>query len=775
MSSGSLALANSAVVSGRRLLAWAPWLLAGIYLLSGASGLVYQVLWQRMLALVFGVSTYATATVLAAFMGGLALGGFVAGRLADRSRNPLRDYGRVEVLIGVSGFVTPWLFGWLQDVYRLAHASVGPDLAPIVRFILAVAVLLVPTALMGASFPFITRAAATRYRGVEGQGTSVAVLYAVNTFGALAGATVAGFYLIGAIGIAASIGVAALLNVAAGVVALAFSRSFAAETRATVDGLREPVRDAPGLTVPRQVTALMPAVLAVSGFCSLAYEVVWTRLLVLFLETTTAAFTVMLAAFLAGIAAGSALVAPLIRTGRLGPLAFGGLQALVAVLSVAGLILLGQLDRATAIVTGGGEPGVAAMAALAFCAMFPPALVLGITFPLGVALYSGGSENVGSRLGSVYAANVCGAIFGALVAGFALIPRIGTLWTLLAVAGVNLAAALVMIAVTGGALSRRVGAAAALTAAFAALVLTALPTYRDLFQGRFPGERIVWTADGLETTVTVTRERDRNLAMYLNRHHQANTADWMVFFHRMLGHLPMLLHPAPRDVLVVGLGGGATAGATTRYEGARVTVVELSGGVIEGAGWFRDVNYAVTEQPNVQTIVDDGRNFLLVTDRKFDVITADAIWPTHAGATNLYSTEYYALARAALKPGGVMVQWVNRDLPEPELKMLMRTFVRAFPHVSLWFDGSLLAGSDRPIDPALPWLERKLSFPLTQASLAQVNLRNADDVRKLYVMDRASLEAYLGEGPVISDDRPHLEYTSVATANSGPGRRPIQR
>jgi len=230
------------------------------------------------------------------------------------------------------------------------------------------------------------------------------------------------------------------------------------------------------------------------------------------------------------------------------------------------------------------------------------------------------------------------------------------------------------------------------------------------------------------------------------------------------------LHPNPREALVIGLGGGATAGSTTRYPNVRTTVVELAPGVVRGAAQFRDVNYAVVEQPSVRMLIDDGRNFLLVGREQFDVITADAIWPTHAGATNLYSIEYYRLARRALAPGGVMVQWINRALPEPQRKLLLRTFVSAFPEASLWFDGSIVAGSDRPIDRTLPWLEQRYQAPLARAALEQVNLRNPDAVRALYVMDRAEILAYVGDGAILSDDRPVLEYTLGLTANSGPAR-----
>jgi spermidine synthase len=749
-------------------------LLLALFLLSGASGLVYQVLWQRMLALTFGVSAYATATVLAAFMGGLALGGYAAGRAADRVRSPLLWYGIVEVLIGLTGALTPVAFTALQDVYQALYQSFGgPTVAPAARFAIAFAVLLVPTGLMGASFPLIVKAALGHR---DDGGRAIGLLYAINTLGAVAGALAAGFVLVGQMGITASIGLAAVLNVVAGALAILVARRSTSIDRAVEHAAGAAA--APRVACPRRLAALLPALLAVSGFCSLAYEVVWTRLLVLFLETTTYAFTVMLAAFLFGIAGGSALVSPFLRRARNGPLALAALQALVAASSLLCLQLVARIDLILASLglgADGGSPSVAAMAVLAFVAMFPPALFLGMSFPLAVTLYAAGAPEdaggrLGRRLGSLYAANVFGAIFGALAAGFVLVPVLGTQVTLGLLAALNWAAAAITLAADDDSpLRRRAELGLGSAAVVAVLVLLAPGAYVAFFRDRFAGEQVLWSEEGIETTVTVTSGEGEHLSMYLNRHHQANDADWMVFFHRMLGHVPMLIHPEPRQVLVVGLGGGATAGATTRYEGAEITVVELSRSVVRGAEWFRDVNYAVVEQPNVRMLVDDGRNHLLVSGRRYDVITADAIWPTHAGSTNLYSAQYYRLARRALNEGGVMLQWVNRSLPEAQHKLLMRTFLAAFPHVSLWFDGSLLVGSDRPIDPARG-LDRKFTWPLGKAALQQVNLRSPEDVLRLQQGDRTAIEAYVGAGPIITDDHPHLEYFLGLPADSGPRR-----
>jgi spermidine synthase len=392
-----------------------------------------------------------------------------------------------------------------------------------------------------------------------------------------------------------------------------------------------------------------------------------------------------------------------------------------------------------------------------------------------VTLFASGGEHVGRRLGSLYAANVFGAIFGALAAGFILVPMLGSSVTLMLLAALNLLAALVIVATDSWTPARTRLATAAVALGVVALLGILTPrAYADLIQARFPGQQILWSEEGLETTVTIARDQDEHLAMYLNRHHQANDADWMVFFHRMLGHLPMLVHPAPKEVLVVGLGGGATAGATTRYQDAHITVVELSASVVRGAEWFRDVTYAVHERPNVTMLVEDGRNHMALSGRTYDVITADAMFPSQAGSTNLYSLEYYRLARRTLKPGGVMLQWVNQDIPEPEQQMLMRTFLQAFPHVSLWLDGSLLVGSGQPFDRSMPWLDRIFEQPIAKGALSQVNIRTADDVRRQYRGDRAAIEAQVGDGLIVTDDHPRVEFFLGQRADGGL-RRNINR
>jgi spermidine synthase len=475
-------------------------LVAAAFVLSGASGLVYQVLWQRLLALSFGVTTYATATVLASFMAGLALGGFLGGRLADRSQRPLFWYGVVEIVVGLTAALTPSAFVGLQSAYAAAHAAIGPDLAPIARITAAFLILIVPTAAMGASFPLVVKAGL----GAGSIGTrAISLLYATNTLGAVAGALLAGFVLIGTLGVSASIWIAAAVSAGVGIAACVFGRSPMAPTVVAARGQGSDRSD----SADDRLRRVLPLLLFISGLCSIAYEVVWTRLLVLFLETTTFAFTVMLATFLMGITAGSFAVTPFIRGVGNAARALAWLQGLVAVASLASLFLFARIDALAALLRGDSASGLAAMATLSFVALFPPALLLGMSFPIAVAAYAGQRGDSGRGVGALYATNVAGAIVGALGAGFVLIPLIGIQRSLVVLAALNwIAAAIAALA------DRRDGWRGRLSTLVPTLVLTlglALATpsaFKSLVAGRFPGERLVWLDEGLETTVTITRD-----------------------------------------------------------------------------------------------------------------------------------------------------------------------------------------------------------------------------------------------------------------------------
>ena len=722
-----------------------------LFFCSGVCGLVYQVLWLRLLALIFGVTVYAASTVLAAFMAGLAGGSAIAGRVVARVKRPLFVFGVAEILIGIAALVTPVALDAAAGLYSAVYPLTGGSLPvlTLARLITGFVVLLAPTMLMGMTLPVLSASALVRGSAF---GTRVSALYAVNTAGAVCGAVLTGYYLIGAIGIQRSFLLAASLNALIGIVAILLSRRVERHDEGTTIG------EAPVAPVTVNVStgphpATIGAVVAISGFVALALEIVWFRTLVQYLAATTYAFTTMLATVLAGIAIGGAIASPLLRrhgdwTSRL---VFIQLGAAVAVLVSA--IFLGW-SYGHGWRTGGDWQASAA-------AILPVAVLMGLAFPVAIHLaaspVAGDSPaRIAERVGRLYSLNVLGAIAGALVGGFVLLPLLGARRALIVMAALYGASALLLIW-RHQHRSRLIVATAVATAAFAYLA-TRVPDPFDAAYARRHGQdmREFWREEGVQTAVSVHASQFRR-SLYLDGLHQANDTPDMVRLHRIIGHLPMMLHPAPKDALVIGLGGGATPGAVSQHPGTNVQIVELSDSVRKAASFFAHVNYDVLNQPHVRLRVDDGRNFLTLSAEKFDVITADIIQPVHAGAGNLYSREYFTLVRNALKPGGVVLQWIGHREPT-QYALIMRTFLEVFPHATLWFDGNLMVGSLEPLRIDSDIFAGKRAAPHAAAALDEVGLRSFDELLSWYTAGPDAMRRFVGPGPVLTDDQPLVEY-----------------
>ncbi|HZU05170.1 MAG TPA: fused MFS/spermidine synthase [Chloroflexota bacterium] len=753
-------------------------LLLVLFFCSGISGLIYQVLWLRILSLVFGVTVFAVSTVLASFMAGLAVGSFGAGKLADRLRNPLAVYGLVEVLIGLTALVTPEAILGLQGLYRGLYELLGgaPLLVGAVRVALAFLILLVPTSLMGATLPIVVKSSLLRSQGL---GENVSLLYAVNTFGAIVGAASAGFFLVGSLGIRATTNLAAAINLMVGITALLAARLLvasavskpgaavpaeAADPPASASLRRAAAPERAAERPPAAVLRLVFWAFGLSGCISLAYEVVWSRVLAMFFDSSIYAFTVMLSTVLFGIAAGSYAIKPLMERRWNWVAVFGVLELIVALSGVLSIITLGEMYQLIGWLQGLPVASlvlstpVRFMAFVSFVAIFPPMFLLGMTFPVAARIYAADAADAGQRIGAIYSANVFGAIFGSIVAGFLLVPNLGSQRTLVLLASGNFLIGLTLLwAARRLAPPLRLAGTLAPLALFLLLARLAPSMYPNIFSGRFPGEEVLWYEESLENTVSVVRAADGIRYLYTNSRGQTNTEPGTVRYHRLIGHAGMLLHPNPRDVLVIGLGGGATPGAASQWENARVDIVELSDGVVHAARWFRDENYGVLDQPNVHLRIDDGRNYLLLTDRRYDVVTADIIRPNDAGAANLYSAEYYRLVLNVLKDDGLMVQWLA-PFSDYQYRLLMRTFLSVFPYVTLWANGDLLVGSKSPIKIDRAVLEAKFQQPRAAAALADIGITDAQQVLDLYNASKPELLRVAGEGPIITDNFPYIEY-----------------
>jgi spermidine synthase len=742
--------------------AWLLPVLALLFFGSGISALIYQVLWLRLLGLTFGVTTYAASTVWASFMAGLALGSFAAGRIADRVRRPLMWFGACELLIGTTALATPQGLALLQQAYVRIYPSLPPSLPvmTLARFAIAFALLLVPTALMGATLPLVIKSSVVRSTRI---GERMALLYGMNTTGAIVGALAAGLFLIPQRGIHGTFLAAAALNLLIGVSALAIGTVVIA-TGDAGDDVAGAGATAALTPLDTRRGRLVLWIFAVSGFTSLALEVVWSRVLTLFLRPTVYGFALILAAVLAGIAIGSYLVTPFLDRRRPWMAILAGLELAIGIAAVLSFGPLAQMGPVSARLTPALSHVMAEWLVYptvgSLLAIFPTALLMGLAFPIGLRLWTAcgttGARTLARRLGTFYSLNVGGGILGAIVAGFFLLPSFGSQSSLITLGIISFAGGLLLLAASELRRPAKMAIGILATAVFAGCVVTSGDPFEQFVEQRYRGQRIVWREEGVDATPVVLVARDGEVSLTVNGNPQASSAPVQSFIHRSIGHLPMMLHPEARDVLVIGLGGGATAGAVSIHDGVDVDVVELSGSVASASRFLESINYNVLSRPNVHLHIDDGRNFMLLTRRKYDVVTADVIHPIYAGSGNLYSEEYFRLARSVLKPGGMVVQWVAGT--EAEYNMIARTFLSVFPNTTVWREGSLLIGTLEPLHLTRQDFEWKLQVAGRAQGARDLGADSFDKLARFYTAGPEELREFVGPGPILTDDRPMVEY-----------------
>ena len=723
---------------------------------------MYQVLWLRMLGWVFGVTIYAASAVWATFMAGLAIGSYVAGRVGDRVRSPLRAFGATEILIGLTALATPGLLDALQQLYVQLYPSLPEGLVAVTftRLIMAFAVLIVPTVLMGATLPLVLKASTFRSSALAEQ---VGLLYGSNAAGAIVGTLAAGLYLIPEFGIQRTFLVAAGLNVLIGASAVALSVIAQPETLAPAPSDAAAIESDDHSIADRRGLAVILTVFTLSGAVSLALEVVWFRVLTLFIRPTVYGFAVMLATILAGIAIGSYAATPLLgrRIRWMTVLAAIELAIGVAiVLSFRPLIYLNQL-------TGELAPTLSRMMpeylvypiAGSLLAIFPTALLMGVAFPIGLRLWASRGNHTAERVGLFYSLYLAGAIVGSLAGGFLLLPGLGSEVSLTVLAAISFLSGVALLVVAPGAARGRLALGAVSAGIFVWAVWTSPDPFVQFMAQRYAGTGVVWKEEGVEATVVVHelgRGPNRRLLMTINGNHQAGTDFPTTFAHRRIGHLPMVVHPGARTALVIGLGGGATAGALSVHEGVDVDVVELADAVVSAAQHFAPINYDVLNRPNVHLRVDDGRNHMMLTPKRYDVVTADITQPIYAGAGNLYSREYFELMRRVLKPGGVVMQWIPGT--ETEYKLIARTFLSVFPEATAWADGSLFIGSTEPLRLRRQDFEWKRHFPGRAQGMKDVRIETFEALLETFAAGPDEIRAFVGPGPLLTDDRPLAEY-----------------
>ncbi|MHC5033432.1 MAG: fused MFS/spermidine synthase [Planctomycetota bacterium] len=736
-----------------------------LFMVSGFAGLTYELTWTKQLTLIFGVSSGAISTVLAAFMCGLALGSALLGRTADRSRRPLALYGVLEVGIGVSAFCLRYVFDAINSLHvALAQSMPGGAFAFIIlRYLLCFAALLVPTALMGGTLPAVSRAWVREQRRIGG---GVGLLYGLNTLGAVLGTLATGFLLLRILGAGDTIRTAVTLNLMAGFTSLWLARRTGATALPTLtETTREHAADE-----SRPEAGLLLGAFAVAGATSLAYEVLWTRVLIYFTGQTVYAFSVILACFLTGIALGSLASARLADRMRDRVAAFGLLELLIG-LSAAYLLLVIRClyplgSAASRLLPVGIWP---VWFAITFALLLAPALLMGAVMPVVTRAYTRRVEQLGGGVGVLYAANTAGCVVGSLGAGFGLLPWLGAQRAVLAVAGANVLLGVVVLCSSRWAWRRKLALGMASTAV---LVLgmwlswhpRALAMHKsDYMQLK---QQLLYYHEGSEASLAVLANPEGSRELNINGNGTAFTDYDDIVVHKMLAHVPMLLAGEVRRALVVGFGLGSTSWSILQYPVERVVCVELVPEEQESAAFFLDDNKGVLEQPRFRFVAGDGRNYLLTTTEGYDVISLNAINPSLS--PYLYTQEFYELCRRRLRPGGLVCAWIPTNMSR--FPTLARTFQTVFPHATLWFCNpfhALLIATPEPLSVDLETLAPRMARPEVQRDLAEVQL--ADPIRLLstLLLDENGLRGYVEGAEVNRDDLPHVEFETTLSRSIG--------
>lgn len=850
-------------------------LVLALFFASGFSSLIYQVVWTRHLVLIFGSTTFATATVLAVFMGGLALGSFLAGRIADKIDKPFLWYGILEGIIGIWALIVPILLHVAVSSYRVIWELTHFDFFSfsLLRLGLAAIILLVPTTLMGATLPLLSKYVADSLSTV---GNRIGTIYAINTLGAVCGAAQSGLFLLPGLGLSVTTMIAAGINVFLCLIVLWISfklenlsknaeakpaakennsaladeakaeatpeagtaaelsaapletkksrkkkkgkkaieeQASSLETKEEEISKEQPVESKPAETVaarvesekaasskvPARVYAALAAI-AVSGAAAMIYEVCWTRTLSMIIGGSTYAFTVMLSTFLSGIFLGSFFCAKVVDKFKQPFLAFGVFQILVATGCLTSLLICQFLPlwnlRLNDLFSNPLFP-IAIRFILAETALLPLTLFLGALFPIVIKCTASDIDHIASSVGTVYSANTLGAIVGSVLAGFVLIPQFGVEKTIIIATAINMMIGAAMIFLqTEASASQKI-----VYTAFGALVFVAflfnpytadkktflfaqsarraLRDGYDVFSADAPWRlttertKLVYYKDGPCSNVAVLTfaQGDKVGTYSLLTNGCVDASDGADMSQQvLLASYPMLFRPHARRACIVGWGSGITVAELLNFPVTSVTAVELEPAVIEAAKVFDKYTHAPEKNPRVKVEINDGRNFLLATTQKFDIIISEPSNPWQVGVCNLFTKEYFQCVKDRLTPDGVLSLWLQLGEVSPDsIKAVLSALNSEFPHcLAMASDQSNLCvlASRKPLAASYKEIEEVFRNPYLTRSFDKANITTPEAVLARMLLSPQGLSYMVRKTPPNTDDLNVLEYRIGKTYES---------
>ena len=764
--------------------------LAFLFVVSGAVGLIYQVVWFKYLALFLGNTTYAQTIVLATFMGGLAVGSALWGRKADREVNLLMLYAWLELGIGLYCFAYPAVIEVVQHMF--IRTVVGLDLPSGsgavlgLKLVASMGSLLFPTILMGGTLPVLVRFTSDH---LEEAGRNVAILYFLNSFGSVIGAALAGFFFIRLIGLAATMYSAASVSVLIGLAAFSLTRVRAGgvapkEANTASEGA--------GAVFPRAQVIAAIAVAGMSGLASMIYEVTWVRLLIPVLGSSTYSFSLMLVGFISGITIGSLIVSRLVqRSERLMSLLawcqFGIVGSLIVTIPWYSRIPYAFWTVAHILTRSETTYPIFLLLQFGFSIviMIVPTIFLGMSLPVATRIAARGVHVLGRSVGTVFSVNTIGTVVGSLAAGLVMIPLIGVKHAMEIGIGVNLLAALLALGFSGERRLRQwavAGAAIVMVSAYLALAPQwsrgamlsgvfrqvnsniAPPKSYAEFMGAALSTRVLYYREGSSATVGVIESEPPaavQRVLIINGKADASTVGDLPT-QVLLGELPLLFHPDPKSALVVGLGSGVTAGSMLRHPVERVDCVEISPEVVDASRYFEAASGAPLRDPRMHLHVEDALAYLKITPHRYDVIVSEPSNPWIAGIGSLYTTEFFEACKQRMNPGGMMVQWFHLYEMDDELfRMVLRTFRASFRWVSLWQTMStdvVLIGTNTKFTPDLVQLAVRMQRPGVRDDLRRIDIDDPAVLLTLQILSDPTVVRYDGTGPLNTEDHPRLEY-----------------
>jgi spermidine synthase len=765
-------------------------------------------LWVRYLSLIFGGSHLAVTAVLAVFMSGLALGSFIIGKRIGDVKKLLRLYGFLELGIALSALLFLGLMRLYPSIYiPLAQINeTSPLYLSFIRVTFAVIAMILPTTLMGGTLPVLSGFVSHRLKGL---GSRLSFLYGFNTIGAVVGAALTGFFFLVHYSVSTTLMIAIFVNVLVGAIAIVLqnkAQTVPGETTIEDESLSSSdtsFSEKPENTFPLKLVLWG---IGVSGFCALGYEVLWTRILSIVIGATTYGFNILLMAFLSGIALGSAALGILVKLFekhftesanhiRKSVVIFGLVQVAIGISALLVSIHIRDLPTHSAFIHDilhslnlRIQPFKTRQLAnfiTVFSFMFVPAFFMGFAFPLAGTIHGQYKKMVGKAVGEILSFNTVGAILGSAISGFILIYLFGIQRSLQMIILINIGfGLLIMVSVKA---SKMLTALVLSAALIAILVPILTPNYWEMwdtriyaiYQSNHPetfstpektkevlaNNDIRYYAEGTNSIVSSIQSSDA-LFFITNGRVEASNSNEGKQCQYTLGHLPMLLHHNPKKIFVLGTGSGMTLGATSVHPSVeQITLAEIEPKVLGVARSFGAYNHYVLNKPNpkLKIVFNDGRNYLMTTKDKFDVITADPIHPWFSGAGYLYTTEYFKIAADHLNPGGIICQWLPLyELSEENLQSVVKTLRQNFAYTMIWmtFDDAELIGSNSPIIIDEKEMEERIREPEVLRDLLQVYMGSAEDFLNYFVMGTEGTGAYSERGIVNTDNNIYLELSA---------------